>query len=298
MKFNPRARLDTSGTTDTRGTRARPGGGAIAVGGGGIGIVVLLLALLFGVNPGDLMGTDSGGDTTSNQGSAAGSSLTQCRTGADVEAHPECRFVAYATSVDDFWAGVIRNYTRAPDRYFTGQVSTGCGVASSQVGPFYCPADDTVYLDLGFFDTLQQQFGAKGGDFAEAYVVAHEYGHHVQDLLGTMDKVRPGQGATSGAVRLELQADCYAGVWAHHATQTKDANGEVLITEITQQDLAEGLDAAAKVGDDYIQANLGGGRVNPDAWTHGSSEQRQRWFTTGYRSGDPRSCDTFTAARL
>ena len=170
---------------------------------------------------------------------------------------------------------------------------------TSGSGPFYCPADKRVYIDLTFYDDLKTQFGAEGGLFVDAYVLAHEYGHHVQDLLGIESKVKPGEtGPTSGSVRLELQADCFAGVWAKHATEP-GANGEpALVASITQDDINRALDAAARIGDDYIQKNLGNGHVNQNAFTHGSSAQRQKWFSTGYQTGDPNHCDTFSATDL
>jgi predicted metalloprotease len=178
--------------------------------------------------------------------------------------------------------------------FFSGSAQTGCGSASSGTGPFYCPADKLVYIDLSFFDTLQQQFGAEGGPFVDAYVLAHEYGHHVQDILGTNSQVKAGvTGPTSGSVRLELQADCYAGVWSQHAETVPTATGKPLITQVTADDISRALDAAGRIGDDYIQRNLGGGQVDQTSFTHGSSAQRQKWFTTGRSSGDPTSCDTF-----
>src|SRR5690606_33028884 len=170
--------------------------------------------------------------------------------------------------------------------------------ATSQVGPFYCPPDRGIYLDTTFFaDVLEGQLGGQGGDFVEPYVLAHEYGHHVQNLMGTMGRVRTQQGPESDAVRLELQADCYAGMWTRAAEGTTDAEGVAIFAELDRGDISEALDSAKAVGDDRIQQRSGG-RVDPDGWTHGSAEQRQRWFTTGYESGDLASCDTFSADRL
>jgi predicted metalloprotease len=279
MRIRKRARLDSSQISDRRGISS---GGAIAGGGGVIGLIVVLI-LLF-VNGG------SGTDGVTSPGTASSSDLSACRTGADVQDDPDCRIVAYVNSIQDYWGGEVDGYTQAKTVLFTDRTSTACGAATSQVGPFYCPADAKVYIDLGFFQDLTDQYGARGGPLAQAYVLAHEYGHHVQDLLGTFDHVRPNsEGPQSDSVRLELQADCFAGVW------TANAVGTGFITKITDQDIADGLSAAAAVGDDRLQQEFQG-HVNPETWTHGSSEERQRWFLTGYRSGDPAACDTFSGA--
>ncbi len=292
MKFNRNARLDSSEV------RSKGRGGAAIGGGVGIVGVVVLLALqvLGGQGGGDLAEVLSGLDgQRTNGGSVA--SIDGCDTGADAAERQDCRIVAFVNSIQDHWSTSLDGYEPAFTNFFSGSVTTGgCGTASSAVGPFYCPADSQVYIDLGFFETLESRFGASGGDFAEAYVLAHEYGHHVQNLLGIRGE--RDEGAGSDAVRQELQADCFAGTWANAATTTPDpSTGEILILELTRQDIDEALSAAAAVGDDRIQESATGG-VDPESWTHGSAEQRQRWFLVGYDSGDATACDTFAAETL
>jgi uncharacterized protein len=295
VSFKDRAKLDTSQVEDMRGSGRMGGaGGTVAVGGGGLGIVgvivVLLVTGMFGGGSGidlsslnELQGYTAGTPASDNTSLA-----TSCRTGADANRDADCRIVGYVNSIQAYWSREFqasgRAYPLAKTRFFSGQTSTSCGYASAASGPFYCPADKYVYIDLSFFKDLQTQFGARGGPFAEAYVLAHEYGHHVQNTLGLLGHIND-QGAQSHSVRIELQADCFAGVWAHHAVSTGYLN------QLTQSDIADGLDAAAAVGDDQIQRKTQG-RVTPDTWTHGSSAQRQQWFTTGYRTGNPGACDT------
>ena len=300
MRFRESGRLDTSSVQDRRGGG---GGRGLAVGGGGLGLAGLLVVVLVQVLGG-------GGDASSVAGALSGlgsgqtadnSALEQsCQTVGDANDSVECAVVAEIDSIQDYWGQTLGDTYRPVDTiFFSGSVQTACGGATSGSGPFYCPADQLVYIDLSFFDDLQTQFGAEGGTFVNAYVLAHEYGHHVQNLLGTNQQVTPGEtGPTSGSVRLELQADCYAGAWADHAETVPDETGEPLITDITEDDIARALDAAGRIGDDFIQQNLGSGTVDQSSFTHGSAEQRQRWFSTGYSTGDPNRCDTFATNDL
>ncbi|MGH2513122.1 MAG: KPN_02809 family neutral zinc metallopeptidase [Candidatus Limnocylindrales bacterium] len=291
MSFNDNVRLDPSQINDSRGSSGAAGRG-IAVGGGGIGLVIALVYVLLGGNPADLSGT-TGQVIGVDQGPQSTLLATECQTGADANANEDCRVVGYVNSVQAYWASAFsqsgQTYTNAQTRLFTGSIDTGCGPASTETGPFYCPADKFVYLDIGFFDQLKTQFGATGGPFAQAYVIAHEYGHRVQDLLGVLTSATSQQGATGQSVRTELQADCYAGVWANNAAATG------FLEPLSAANIADGLNAAAAVGDDRIQQEFQG-QVNPETWTHGSSAQRQKWFTTGYRTGDPSQCDTFSGS--
>jgi predicted metalloprotease len=304
MRYDEGADLDTSGVEDVRGGGGGFGGRGVAFGGGGLGLVGVVIYILIQVLGGSDGGNGSGvaGFPAIDQGRSANNDelAQECRTGADANSSVECAVVADINSIQDYWGQVLGpRYVPADTVFFSGATRTGCGAASSGTGPFYCPADKLVYIDLSFFDQLRTQFGAEGGLFVDAYVLAHEYGHHVQDLLGTDQRVTPGEaGPTSGSVRLELQADCYAGTWANHAESVPDENGHTLIADITQDDIDRALDAAGRIGDDYIERNLGSGQVDPGSFTHGTSEQRQQWFTTGYRSGDPAQCDTFTTDDL
>src|SRR5919199_1179781 len=268
MRFRRGARLDSGQVTDLRGRRMGPGG--LAFGGGGLGLVGLVVYLLITLlsNGGGL-----GGQLAPLDGEQVGRGDTpsqisqECRTGADANRRQDCRIVAVVNSVQKFWDGVFqrsgRQYQYVDTVFFTDEVQTGCGYASSQVGPFYCPRDKLVYIDLGFFDDLRSQFGVDASPFVQAYVIAHEYGHHVQDQLGVLDRIgNDTQGPESRAVRSELQADCYAGVWAAHAVET------VLVEQLTQQDINNALDAASAIGDDRIQEQTQG-QVNPETWTHG-----------------------------
>ncbi|MGH2446097.1 MAG: KPN_02809 family neutral zinc metallopeptidase [Candidatus Limnocylindria bacterium] len=287
MTFRPDVELDPGQVSDQRGRRVRGGGIAI---GGGLGGLILIAAivLLSGGNLGDILG---GGLGAAPEGPVSSDLASECQTGEDANERQDCRIVGTVNSLQAYWTDAFadagQEYARATTVLFTSGVNTACGGASSAVGPFYCPLDQTVYIDLGFFDELETRFGAEGGPFAEEYVLAHEYGHHVQNLLGLLDAGRDA-GAEGGAVRTELQADCFAGVWGANAVDTG------YLQPITRDQVNQALDAASVIGDDRIQEQTQG-QVNPETWTHGSSEQRQEWFSTGLEQGSADACDTFEA---
>jgi uncharacterized protein len=289
MPFNNQSRLDPSQVSDRRG---RGVGTAAAVGGGGIGIIILIVAMLLGVNPGDLGNITNQVPQVPATGGSDVNNLGQvCQTGADANSREDCRIVGYVNSIQAFWSDEFLRqggkYVEAQTVLFTGATQSGCGNATAAVGPFYCPEDQSVYLDLDFFNELQTRFGAQGGPFAEAYVLAHEYGHRVQDLSGALSTTGGSNdtGPASASVQTELQADCLAGVWAYHATETG------YLTQVTDQEIAQALDAAAAVGDDRIQSQAQG-YVSPETWTHGSSVQRQQALKDGLQSGVMDTCQT------
>jgi predicted metalloprotease len=293
IKFDDQS-VDTSGVSDQRG---RGIGGPVAIGGGGLGIVGLIVFLLINV-----LGGGSGIDTTQlvpqdgsvqGQGTGEGDLATRCNTAGAIDKYDDCFLVKVYNEINEVWTD---EFARAGEKYeqpgltfFTQAVNTGCGQASSQVGPFYCPPDQMIYIDIGFLQQLQQQFGAQGR-YAQAYILAHEAGHHLQTLFGTERKVRAAQQSQPSkqnelSVAMELQADCYAGVWSKLA----DDAGNVSIGDAEVQ---QAQDAAAAVGDDRIQQQTQG-RVDKESWTHGSAAQRKQWFTTGRTTGDVNACDTF-----
>src|SRR3954470_24408369 len=285
-----RGRVNTSQIEDRRGSR---GGGGVGGGGGGLGIVGVVLVIVF-----TLAGGGGGGAADALRQLQAPSTTTQdseplsCPN--DAQTNTACFVTAVVNDVQATWSDLFktegRSYQDTKLVLFTDATTSGCGQASAATGPFYCPADNKVYLDLGFFQELRNRFGAPG-DFAQAYVIAHEFGHHVQNLLGTSDQVYRAEQRNRGnanalSVRLELQADCYAGVWAAHTAAQPDP-----------ADFQEALDAAASVGDDRLQKQAGR-QVNQDTWTHGSSAERMRWFQRGLSNGSTTDCDTFSASSL
>ncbi|MFC4426711.1 neutral zinc metallopeptidase [Deinococcus navajonensis] len=274
------------GIEDRRGGGGLPGGG-LAVGGVG-GLILALLAMFFGVDPSVVLG---GGNSTPTQ--------TQAPQGnaGDTASDEDYQFMDRVLgSTNQVWGSIFqqagRTYTQPRLVLYTQGTQSGCGQASSAVGPFYCPLDNKIYIDTAFFATMQRRLGG-GGDFAYSYVVAHEVGHHVQNELGIADQVERRQRAArseaeqnSYGVRLELQADCFAGVWGNRVQSQ---------AQITREDVQEAVNTAQAIGDDNLQRQAGG-RVVPDSFTHGSSQQRVNWFMRGFEGGDPNKCDTFSPA--
>ncbi|NQX26004.1 neutral zinc metallopeptidase [Microbacteriaceae bacterium VKM Ac-2854] len=292
MTFNDDSQL-SGGKVRRRGRTA-----GIAVGGGAIGVIVLaLLGSFLGVDLSSLGGLVGGG----GDGGSATSTEVACPTGADANANVDCRLEGGAESLDRYWTSTTpalgANYTTPAGGVvlFEDQTTTGCGAASAAVGPFYCPTDQTIYLDTDFFEELRTRFGGSSGSLAQLYILGHEWGHHIQNLTGAMSSAdRSGTGPDSDSVRLELQADCYAGAWIGDAATVPDETGTPYLKEPTRDEVAQALSAASAVGDDRIQESATGS-VNPEAWTHGSAEQRERWFEVGY-SSDATACDTFSVA--
>lgn len=290
MTFNDDSKL-SGGKVQRRGRGAAIGGGAVGIG----AIVVFLVAQFTGVDLTPFLGGD--GTTQIQQQGDTVDAASRCRTGRDANLDVECRMEGAAESLDAYWIRESRDlgtdYTTPGFVLFDGSTGTGCGQASAATGPFYCPPDRSIYLDTAFYDDLQSRYGSSGGPLAQMYVVAHEWGHHVQQLQGTFAATdRSGTGASSGSVRVELQADCYAGAWVGAAATTKDADGQTFFEPITRDQIRDALSAASAVGDDSIQERATGS-VDPDSFTHGSSAQRQAWFTRGYEQGATR-CDTFS----
>lgn len=290
MTFNDNAQLNTSGVS--RGRRGAAVGGI-----GGFGLVgVVIYFLLTGTLPN--FGQSYQAPVQSEDTSA---SLEQmCQTGADANKYVECRMVGGKNSIDDFWGRQTPEelgirYRPASLNLFSGQVSTACGAGSSQTGPFYCPGDQTIYIDVTFFDQLES-LGADNAPLAQLYILAHEYGHHMQLLTGDLNKIdHRSSGEDSSMVRSELQADCLAGAWIHNAATTTDANGNTFMKQPTQEELRAALNAAQAVGDDRIYENAGL-QANPDNFSHGSAEKRMEWLTRGINGGTYETCETWSVA--
>ena len=287
MTFNPDADISGHRTRRRGRTAAIAGGGAVGLG----AIAVLVVSLLSGGDI-DLSSLLGGGTQGGGTASDSTSTLDECDTGADANAKVECRMAGSQVALDAYWADNVDGYVAPVLTVVDGSTPTQCGTASNAVGPFYCPADQGVYLDPTFFDVMQQQFGASAGDLAQLYIVGHEWGHHIQNITGTMtEHPDNGTGPTSNGVRMELQADCYAGAWIGDMTEQTDADGIPFLEPPTEAQREDALNAALVVGDDHIQEMSG--FSNPESFTHGSSEQRQFWFANGYQNGLG-SCDTFS----
>lgn len=296
MSFNEGVSSDSSRVRSSGGRRAA------GIGGGGVlaAIAVFLIAQFTGVDLSGILGTTT--QTTGDTATSSGVDLSKCGGGAAANKYTECRMVTTADSLDVVWTDQLASqntgvaYKLPEFQIFQDSISTGCGSATSAVGPFYCPTDQTVYLDLAFFQQMETDYGAVDAPLAQEYVVAHEWGHHIQNLLGTFSAHNSQeQGAQGDSVRMELQADCYAGIWMHWASTTIDPDsGQAFLVTPTQDQIATALATAQAIGDDRLQQKYQG-TTNAESWTHGSSAQRQRWLTTGLRAGSINQCDTFSA---
>ncbi|WP_346844197.1 neutral zinc metallopeptidase [uncultured Rothia sp.] len=301
MAFKENSRLDTSQVRRTSGGSGK----GIAVGGGiGGALLLLVVGVFFGQDGVNVLNqvTGNGYSYDSVQSADGDAQLKEdCQTGEDANTNSDCNMVGTANSLNNFWGSYLventgTEYTLPKLNLFSGQISTGCGAASSAVGPFYCPADHQAYVDTSFFNDMKTQLGAEGGQSAEQYVLAHEYGHHVQNLLGDLNySQQDPRGADSGAVRVELQADCYAGVWANHAAE--DSQSAVQLKPFTEDEVNRIVNATEVIGDDHIQMTSQG-RTDSSTYTHGTSAQRTAWFMTGYNSGDMKKCNTFESTNL
>ncbi|GLY31664.1 neutral zinc metallopeptidase [Kineosporia sp. NBRC 101731] len=297
-------RVDVGGVDDRRGMGVAGGGLAIGGGAGVVGLVIYLLVAVLGGGSGDGGGSGlpqlgAGSANSTGKQESRQELSDRCNTQGALDEYTDCRLIKVYDIADNTWEDEFArrglDYHAPQLAFFDDAVSTGCGQASSQVGPFYCPSGEEIFLDLNFLDQLQKEYGAEG-EFAQAYILAHEYGHHLQTLLGTEEQVRQAQQKNPKqeneySVAMELQADCYAGVWSTLADQRKSG------IDLTKANIAEAQKAAQAVGDDRIQKKATG-RVDQDSWTHGSAAQRKQWFTTGYSSGDIDQCDTFASMGL
>jgi len=294
MTFTSGSRLDPT-RVQRRGASA--GAGGMAIGGGIGGLLLLVVGAFLGVDLTGLLGGGSSGSTVSANDPAAQAQLEQkCKTGADANNSTDCLVVGTVDSLDSYWSSAMpalgATFSYPEIVLFDGQTSTGCGTASVQTGPFYCPPDKTIYVETNFFQILAE-FGGSTGPLAQEYVIAHEYGHHIQQLLGIFDVAdRSGTGANSDSVKVELMADCLAGVWTHFAATAPDASGTPFLVAPTTAEINDALSAAGSVGDDNIQ-KASGGQADPDSFTHGTSEQRIQAFTLGYQTGSVAQCDPF-----
>jgi len=304
MRFNPKADISGGRATGSSGG----GGGGFGSGGGGLGgipipgglgikgtiVVVILYFILQMCTGGGLPGSGLPGvpgDSGNNASSTDNGDYADCKTGEDANKSRSCERKAIMLSLEKFWSAKFegQKFPTPTLHTFSGQTSTGCGAANAGMGPFYCPTDQNIYEDPAFYTTVLKQIGGEDAPFVEPYVLAHEYGHHIQNITGEMKNVRSQQGANSDSVKLELEADCYAGLWTHAATTTTDSNGEPIFAEISDQDIKDAIKAAWSVGDDHIQQTTQG-RIDEGSFTHGTSEQRMDWFKKGFGSTDVGTC--------